>query len=157
MLQKAPPELAKNLYKAGTPKGEPLREVDLSFRDFASKWSDGEGGSRPPRAHIGAALAHWRDADPDETYLIVEPGRGPGPDSPSLAELIPPEVEELRQDWVAALERGDDDAPALREQLDEEFATLGIRKVADFDAFSPSRATEIIPGVWVQDDRPARR
>jgi hypothetical protein len=136
-----PPEHADRLAIAGTPKGRSL-----------AAWRR----ETPPEPPFRVSLDHWRDADPDKTYLIVSATRGPTPEEEQregLAERLPPEIEDLRQAWVAALQSGDDDEPMLREQLDAELEAIGHFRRGTISAFDPRKAVEISPGVFVQDER----
>jgi len=110
-------------------------------------------------AEVRISLGHWRDADQDNTYLIVTHRRRPLPEERArygrLADRIPAETEQLRQRWVAAHEAQDGAEPALRDQLDAALAAAGWFKDKDVSAWDPARTVELSPGVLVQDERPS--
>ncbi len=69
---------------------------------------------------------------------------------------FPPELEAIRKEWLAALAADDDDRAAeLRRQLDASLKEHGFFKRNALSAWDPDRATEVQPGVFVQDERPS--
>ena len=69
---------------------------------------------------------------------------------------LPPEFEELRQDWLEAARANDPNAPMLLEQLNDELAPSGLSVGSGMEtsAFDLARAVEIGPRIWFQDERP---
>src|SRR5262245_42307865 len=82
-LRVAPPELAGRLAVAGKPKGVPLSKLRSEFGDeFEVRmggvpdqyWPAREDDPPPllePEHLVRFSLAHWRDADPEKTRLII--------------------------------------------------------------------------------------
>jgi hypothetical protein len=105
-------------------------------------------------------LTQWRDADPERTYLIVTHLRPPTDEEQDKRKAEgmpwPDEVEALRQEWLAAEAAGQGErATDARARLDAELAGLGFLKPRRISAWEPSRAVELRPGVFVQDERPS--
>lgn len=100
---------------------------------------------------------HFRGSDPERTYVIVSRERAATTEEreASAARGLPwpPEVEAIRQAWLAALATDD---PVLvaetRKQLDAAFEEHGM--IASPPLGDAGRAVEVQPGVFLQDERP---
>jgi hypothetical protein len=112
----------------------------------------------PPYETHHLSLSPWRHSDPEVTYLIVHHVRRSTPEEQAawskIKPSLPPEVEQLRGEWLAAVKSGDAE---LRAQLDEELEMLGHFRNSSFSAWSRPKAVEIGPGVFVQDERQNHR
>jgi hypothetical protein len=165
MLRVAPPDLAGRLAVAGTPKGATLAQLrrESGGDEFERRiggvpdryWPVGE--SEPvwePEQIVRFSLAHWREADPQKTRLIISHSWQPTPEQQEALSRIPREGNDLRQAWMAANAEGDrETAAALLEQMEEELGTVSFDRLSAWD---PRRAVEIAPGVFAQDERPRR-
>jgi hypothetical protein len=166
MRRVAPPEHAVRITNAGLPKGRSLAAMRREFGGDEGVIFDGPahaavqaellGRPVPPAPVMRLSLAHWRDADAQQTYLIVHYMRTPLPEEQSSHKPMPPELDQLRRDWVAALQAGDESEPMLRAQYEEESEAAGWFKYSRFNAFDERKASELSPGVFVQDERPGR-
>jgi hypothetical protein len=153
------PEFADRLSIAGTPKGRRLAALRSEFG--AEEGVIFDGGPMTQMAEpLRLSLARWRGADPEKTYLIISHVLGPSLEERARSQLsdgLPVEAEDLRRDWVAALEAGDESEPMLREQLDAELESLGHLRHSDVLVFDPRKAVEVSPAIFVQDERPNPR
>ena len=143
------------------PKGQSLAslrqqaegdEVELVHPSALSGGADAVRRVRIP-------LTQWHDADPERTYLIVTHHRRPAAEEQEKRKVEgmpwPDEVETLRQQWLTAEAAGETHrATDARTRFDAELARLGFRKPREMSAWEPSRAVELRPGVFVQDERP---
>ena len=144
---------------SGKPKGQSLAslqrradcgEVELGLPALPD---GGQGES------VRVSLSRWSDADPERTYLIVSHERRPTGEEQEAIRAQgfpwPPEVEAIRQDWLAALAAEKPDRAAeLRRRLDASLKDHGFSKPGELSAWNADKATEIQPRVFVQDERP---
>ena len=156
-LQKLSPEVPD---LRGRPKGQSLGSLraraDGDEVELLHPAVDGLGEGAP----IRIPLTQWRDADPERTYLIVAHIRRPTPDEQDAINRRRPRwpewVESLRREWLAAdTADGKEQAAQARQRLEEALTELGYRKAADLSPFSPEKAVELRPAVFVQDERPS--
>jgi hypothetical protein len=103
-------------------------------------------------------LLQWDEADPDRTYFIVSHQQRPTEEEQDGREAEgfpwPGDAEADRQQWLAAEALGDQvRAAQAKQRFDGKLADMGFRKSRDLSAWDPVRATELAPGVFVQDDR----
>jgi hypothetical protein len=143
---------------SGKPRGRSLASLQREAKD-------GEVELGVPGLPDGSAvesvrlsLSRWSDADPERTYLIITHGRRPTAEEQEVRRAEgfrwPEDVEALRQEWLAALAAESvDRAAELRQQLDTAFKEHGFFKFGERSPWNPERATEIHPGVFVQDER----
>jgi hypothetical protein len=145
----------------GRPKGESLAslrrranagQVDLTPLRFPHD---------PAPTPVHLPLDQWMDADPERTFFIIAHQRAPTNEEQEerRAEGFPwpGEAEAYRQQWLAAEALGDKvQAAQARKRFDAMLADLGFRKARDLSPWNPERATEIRPGIFVQDERPTR-
>ncbi len=145
---------------SGKPRGQSLAslrrradsdDVEIGVPDLLS--------GREARS-VRLSLDHWSGADPERTYLIIAHERSPTEEERESARAKgipwPPEVEAVRQEWLAALAAEDAErSAALRERLDAVFEEHGFWP-GHRSPWNHERATEIQPGVFVQDERPER-
>jgi hypothetical protein len=105
-------------------------------------------------------LDPWIDADPERTRFLIAHHRKPTSEEQRLPTTDLPwgeDEEAMRQEWLAADAAGDEERAAdARRRLFDALAKLGFRKATDLSPWNPERATEIRPGIFVQDERPAR-
>ena len=140
------PEHAHRLTMAGRPKGQSLAQLRRQLGGDEGVIFEG----------IRFSLAPWKGADPQRTRLIISHTRDPTGEEVEKAwraAPLPPEVDDLRRDWIEAKETGDEAEPMLREQLDEELEALGRFRLGKVSAFDGRNAVELMPGVFVQDER----
>ncbi|HEX4519937.1 MAG TPA: hypothetical protein VH063_10190 [Gaiellaceae bacterium] len=142
---------------AGAPRGASLLRLE---RDYPVDRQDGDPDAPEERfgarAHHGVRIAieHFHAADPETTFLIVSHMTRPTSLTPTP---LSPEVERIREELVAATEAGEEDsAEGLRARLRAELTTSGFRPRSELFAADENRATEVAPGVFVQDERPTR-
>jgi hypothetical protein len=175
LRQVTPPEFADSIPVAGRPKGRSLRQLRSEFGGDEGFVLGNETGIHdipspdaadqvvvpiPVAEGHRLSLSHWSDADPDTTHLIVSHVRGISDEEREVRERtdrLPAHVDALRRQWVAALEAGSADEPALRELYDRELRLLGHIPHRAFSAFAPRKAVQVSPGVYVQDDRQEQR
>jgi hypothetical protein len=143
----------------GKPRGRSLgslqREADSGEVEIGvPELPDGR-----PAVSVRISLSPWSEADPQRTYLIVTHGRSPTAEEQKDLRAAglpwPDDVEALRQEWLAALAAElHDQAEELRQRFDAALKQHGFFKHGDRWPWDPERATEIQPGVFVQDERP---
>jgi hypothetical protein len=140
---------------AGRPRGESLGSLRRRAERDEVELGGVHGSVRIP-------LGHWRDADPERTYLIIMHVRRPTADEQEAmkAEWLSWdfEVEMLRQEWLAAEGAGEHgEAAEARRRFEAALTQRGFRKACDSSPWDPERAHELLPGVFVQDERPSTR
>lgn len=143
----------------GKPRGQSLAslrrrgkngEVDLALPGLPG---------HPEATPVRLPLLHWEGADPELTYFIVSHQRRPSEEEHEERKAEgfpwPGDAEANRQQWLAAEALGDSVRAAnARQRFDAQLAALGFRKHRDVSPWDPTRAIELLPGVFVQDERP---
>jgi len=150
-----PPDLT------GRPKGQSLASLRQQAEGDEVELVhplDPSGGVDDVR-RVRIPLTQWRDADPDRTYVMITHARRPTHEEQETrkAEVMPwPDaVEALRREWLAAEASGHTErATGARARFDAELHRLGFRRPRDLTPWDPSKAVELQPGVFVQDERP---
>lgn len=174
LMRTASPEDAGRLAVAGTPKGRSLADLRAEFGGDEVEVRVGRfpagslGTPSPEHAALLEArpayaarfsLRHWADADRRRTRLLISNSYTPTEGQREAYKALfpePPEIEELREAWFAALKAGDPSAAELREQLDAELIPRGHVCVPGLWIWNPNTAVEIGPTVFVRDERPPR-
>jgi len=142
----------------GKPRGRSLASLQREAESGTVELGVPELPDGTPAQSVRVSLSRWSDDDPERTYLIVTHGRKPTAEEQEALRAKgfpwPDEVEALRQEWLAALAA---ELPAKaaerRRQLDTAFKEHGFFKFGERWPWDPERATEIQPGVFVQDER----
>lgn len=147
---------------AGKPKGQSLASLQRRAAGDDVELIHPGRAADAETASVRIPLGQWRDADPERTYLIIAHDRAPtGEEQEAMKGKGPPwpnPVEALRKEWLEAEASGHDArSKNARERFDAALAELGFRKARDITPWDPERATELRPGVFVQDERPLRR
>jgi hypothetical protein len=143
--------------RIGKPKGVSLEKLrERSGGEVVVDGPNPEGETEPAQIPLPPEL--FAGSDPLTTYVIASRHYAWTPEEREAMPKwkYPPEVDELRKEWVAALDSGAPEEPQLRERYDEELEKLGGLKHTTFSAWLPERAAELTPGVFVQDERPGR-
>jgi hypothetical protein len=145
----------------GRPRGESLaslrRRADAGQVDLTRPRFPHDPAPKP----AWLPLDPWMDADPERTFFIIAHQRAPTKEEQEERKAEgfpwPGEAEAYRQQWLAADALGDKvRAVQARQRFDAMLAELGFRKARDLSPWNPERATEVRPGVFVQDERPSR-
>jgi hypothetical protein len=109
----------------------------------------------PGERTLKLSTADW--GDPERTQVIVVHHRRPTAEQVAEEKAsrggvspFPPDAEEVRQRWLAALEAGDPAAPELHRDFDRRLAAHGWHK----PVAQPKDGVELEPGVYLLDARP---
>jgi hypothetical protein len=135
----------------GRPRGESLGSLRRRAERDEVELGGVSGSVRIP-------LGHWRDDDPERTYLIIMHVRRPTADEQEAMKAEwPPwdfEVDKLQQAWLAAEGAGEHGTAAeARRRFEAALAQRGFRNARYSSPWDPERAHELLPGVFVQDER----
>ena len=109
---------------------------------------------------IRVPLRHFNGSDPERTFVIVAQMRSPTEQEREEIRARglpwPPEVEALRKEWRGALAAEDNERAAeLSVRLKAALAEHGFMP-SSLPTLLDGPAVEIQPGVFLQDQRPAR-
>jgi hypothetical protein len=156
LLRKRAPEMPDF---RGRPRGESLASLRRRSQDGEVDLTLPPLPGQPDQTPVRLPLDQWRDADPNRTYFIVSHQRRPTDEEQEEREAEgfpwPGHAEAYRQQWLSAEALGDEvRAAEARRRFDVVLAELGFRKARDLSPWNPDRATELAPGVYVQDERP---
>jgi hypothetical protein len=143
----------------GKPRGQSLASLRRRSKDGEVDLTLPTLPGRPDPTPVHLPLLHWDGAEPDLTYFIISHQRQPTEEEQEELQAEgfpwPGEAEANRQQWLAAEALGDEvRAARARQRFDSQLADLGFRKHGDLWPWDPARATELVPGVFIQDERP---
>jgi hypothetical protein len=144
--------------RAGAPKGQSLASMRAGAKDGQVEWGPFGDDEEPVRT----SLSRWADADPDRTRVLFAHQRAPTHAEQEAMDIggssVPAPVEAVRQKLLLAIKAGDERrADELRAELAEVFKSHGSQKAKDIFPWDPQLAVEVEPGLFIQDERPARR
>jgi hypothetical protein len=104
-------------------------------------------------------LDAWAEADPKRTRFLIAHYRRPSSEEQDLRKtdfLWGEEEEAIRQEWLSADAAGDEERAAdARRRLFVALDKLGFGKATELSPWDPQRASELRPGIYIQDERPA--
>jgi len=134
-------------------------EIELDVPPPSSPVRRLPGGLAEGGRKVKVSISGWLDSDPERTYVIISHSYRPTAEEAADEKArrgdkspFSPDTEAVRQEWLAALEAGDEDRAAeLKAQLDEKLSAQNWLK----PYAQPNEGVEIQPGVYLLDVRPS--